>query len=117
MALGHYPPKSTLEKIKTELVMPDYYIKCVNEDLPDEVLEKKPANEDTVSGKHLGGFLGEIELRRLESVWQDESIDNSPPEALDEEHKALRRMIRDYAEADIKPLFELYDVIQEETAQ
>jgi len=81
-------------------------------DLPDEVLERKPDDEETVSGEHLGEFLGEIELRELESIYEGESTDEPPPEALSEEHRELRMMIRDYAEADIKPLFQLYDEIQ-----
>ena len=79
-------------------------------DLPQEVIEQKPDEDQIVTGEHLGGFLGEQYVKAyLENAGEDYKYTRRLPG----EYGELQQMIMDYAKADIKPLFELYDRIKE----
>jgi len=83
-----------------------------NYNLPAEVLDKKPDNEYTVKGSHIGEFLGEEYIKAVEKA--NEGNGGLPPaELMDDRYRELTSMISDYAKADIEPLFELYDAIQD----
>jgi hypothetical protein len=78
-----------------------------------QVIEEKPDKDMVVSGKHFGKFLGEMYVNAVEGALRNEPPGMPVRDVLDEEHLEMRRMMKDYAEADIVPLFELYDKIQE----
>jgi hypothetical protein len=81
-------------------------------DLPQEVIEQKPDDDRIVTGEHFGEFLGEIYIDVIDEAAKEAGPGFPPWENFPEEYVGLRQLMTDYAEADIKPLFELYDRIQ-----
>jgi hypothetical protein len=79
--------------------------------LPNEVYRHKPSDRDYVTGKDVGEFLGEIYLDAVEHIYENDLVDEGPPEDFTDEYMELHRMLEHYAEADIRPLFELHDTI------
>jgi len=79
--------------------------------LPNEVYRRKPSDRDYVTGKDVGEFLGEIYLDAVEHIYENDLVDEGPPEDFTDEYMELHRMLEHYAEADIRPLFELHDTI------
>lgn len=79
-------------------------------DLDNQARGKIPDGDSVLSGKHLGDTLGEHFIDTLD--WHCEN-GCMPEQLFRHTDRELKRMIRDYAEADIRPLFRLHDEIQE----
>ena len=70
-----------------------------------------PEGDEVMSGKHLGESIGERYIEMIDLYCGE----NGAPERMYREcDRELKRMIEDYAKADIKPLFELYNKIQKQ---
>lgn len=96
MKQGHDFPK--LEKVCAARSIPTAETRYDDYDINANFLQSMDLTAETVEGWHIGKYLGERYVEGVVNGLQDTLT-----------YRELEAMLSDYAEADIQPLFDLYD--------
>ncbi|MFC4548949.1 MULTISPECIES: hypothetical protein [Halorussus] len=97
---NHEFPK--FEKVCTARSVPTAETKYADYDVSDDFLRNLNRTEEVVEGWHIGTTLGEQYVAGISAGLEDTLT-----------YRELERLLFDYAEADVTPLFELFDSFEE----